>query len=186
MMCSERVARVLEELDAQREQSQRQAEVERRQQPAGGVQRAFDEAFDHGRSSSNKKSGDSSGSRVRSIETAGRAQAASEARRAPALDVGSAARVSAHPPRAVRWAAHIAGTVPMTALTHEFTETLPAAPERVFAALTDESSSQRWFAEHAEIELRAGVSSASGASTPAARRRAGRRSRNCCGSSRRG
>jgi uncharacterized protein YndB with AHSA1/START domain len=44
----------------------------------------------------------------------------------------------------------------MTALTHEFTETLPASPERVFTALTDEAELTRWFAEHAEVEPRAG------------------------------
>ena len=38
---------VLEELDAQRQQAERKAEIKRREQPAGGVQRSFDEAFDH-------------------------------------------------------------------------------------------------------------------------------------------
>jgi len=46
----------------------------------------------------------------------------------------------------------------MTALTHEFTETLPATPERVFAALTDEDALRGWFAQSAEIELQPGGS----------------------------
>jgi uncharacterized protein YndB with AHSA1/START domain len=46
----------------------------------------------------------------------------------------------------------------MTALTHEFTETLPGAPERVFAALTDEAEVSHWFAEHVEIDLQPGGS----------------------------
>ena len=44
----------------------------------------------------------------------------------------------------------------MTSLTHEFTETLPASRERVFAALTDEGELTRWFAEAVEIEPCAG------------------------------
>lgn len=44
----------------------------------------------------------------------------------------------------------------MTSLTHEFTETLPATPERVFTALTDETELSRWFAEHVEVDLRPG------------------------------
>ena len=44
----------------------------------------------------------------------------------------------------------------MPTLTHDFTESLPAPPERVFAALTDESQLTRWFAESAEIDPRAG------------------------------
>jgi uncharacterized protein YndB with AHSA1/START domain len=44
----------------------------------------------------------------------------------------------------------------MSPLTHEFTETLPAAPERIFQALTDESELTCWFAEHVEIELHPG------------------------------
>ena len=44
----------------------------------------------------------------------------------------------------------------MTELTHEFTAMLPASPERVFAALTDEAELKGWFAEHAEVEPREG------------------------------
>ncbi|MEP7242357.1 MAG: SRPBCC domain-containing protein [Gammaproteobacteria bacterium] len=44
----------------------------------------------------------------------------------------------------------------MTALTHEFTETLAATRETVFRALTDEAELGRWFAERVEIEPRAG------------------------------
>jgi uncharacterized protein YndB with AHSA1/START domain len=44
----------------------------------------------------------------------------------------------------------------MSSLTHAFTETLAAAPERVFQALTDEAELTRWFAEHVEIELQPG------------------------------
>ncbi len=44
----------------------------------------------------------------------------------------------------------------MTELVHEFTSTLPAAPERVFAALTDAAQLRVWFAEHVEIEPRVG------------------------------
>lgn len=44
----------------------------------------------------------------------------------------------------------------MTELTHEFTATLSASPERVFAALTDEAELKRWFTEHVEVEPREG------------------------------
>lgn len=43
-----------------------------------------------------------------------------------------------------------------TSLTHEFAETLHAPRERVFRAFTDEAELQRWFAEHAHVEPRAG------------------------------
>jgi uncharacterized protein YndB with AHSA1/START domain len=46
----------------------------------------------------------------------------------------------------------------MPSLTHEFTETFSAPPERVFAALTDEAELTRWFAEQAEIEKQPGGS----------------------------
>ncbi|HVY80413.1 MAG TPA: SRPBCC family protein [Steroidobacteraceae bacterium] len=44
----------------------------------------------------------------------------------------------------------------MSALTHEFTATLPAPRDRVFRAFTDETELRCWFAEHAHIEPRAG------------------------------
>ena len=44
----------------------------------------------------------------------------------------------------------------MTALTHEFSETLPAPRARVFRALTDEADLQCWFAQHVEVNLHAG------------------------------
>ena len=44
----------------------------------------------------------------------------------------------------------------MTELTHEFTAVLPGTPERVFAALTDQSELTGWFAQHAEIDPREG------------------------------
>src|SRR5262245_17085162 len=44
----------------------------------------------------------------------------------------------------------------MSALTHEFTDTFAATPERVFRALTDEAELTRWFAEHVEVELQPG------------------------------
>jgi uncharacterized protein YndB with AHSA1/START domain len=45
---------------------------------------------------------------------------------------------------------------PMSPLTHEFTDTFAAPPERVFQALTDEAELTRWFAEHVEVELQPG------------------------------
>ena len=44
----------------------------------------------------------------------------------------------------------------MTELTHEFTATLPASPERVFAALTEDAQLKCWFAEHVEVDPREG------------------------------
>ena len=44
----------------------------------------------------------------------------------------------------------------MTALTHEFSETLAAPREAVFRALTDETELTRWFAEHVQVEPEAG------------------------------
>ncbi len=44
----------------------------------------------------------------------------------------------------------------MTELTHEFTATFPAPRERVFRALTDEAELSSWFAEHVDMEPRAG------------------------------
>jgi uncharacterized protein YndB with AHSA1/START domain len=44
----------------------------------------------------------------------------------------------------------------MSSLTHGFTETLAASPERVFRALTHEGELTSWFAEHVEVELHAG------------------------------
>lgn len=46
----------------------------------------------------------------------------------------------------------------MPSLTHEFTESFDAPPERIFAALTDEAELTCWFAEHAEIDLQEGGS----------------------------
>jgi len=44
----------------------------------------------------------------------------------------------------------------MTALTHEFSATLHAPPERVFRAFTDEAELSAWFAEHVEVEPQVG------------------------------
>jgi uncharacterized protein YndB with AHSA1/START domain len=43
-----------------------------------------------------------------------------------------------------------------TTWTHRHECTLPAAPDRVFTALTHTSELQRWFAEHAAVDLRLG------------------------------
>ena len=44
----------------------------------------------------------------------------------------------------------------MSPLTHEFSATFAASPERVFHALTDEAELARWFAEAVEVELQPG------------------------------
>lgn len=44
----------------------------------------------------------------------------------------------------------------MSPWTHQHTFTLPAAPSRVFTALTTAEELERWFAEHVEVEARAG------------------------------
>jgi uncharacterized protein YndB with AHSA1/START domain len=44
----------------------------------------------------------------------------------------------------------------MPALTHEFTYSLPASPECVFAALTRPEEMRKWFAEHADVEPHVG------------------------------
>jgi len=44
----------------------------------------------------------------------------------------------------------------MTALTHEFSATLHAPPERVFRAFTDEAELSLWFAEAVEVEPQVG------------------------------
>ncbi|MEQ8935593.1 MAG: SRPBCC family protein [Amphiplicatus sp.] len=44
----------------------------------------------------------------------------------------------------------------MTAFTHEFTCSISAPKERLFAALTTESDLRKWFAEYVEIDLREG------------------------------
>lgn len=44
----------------------------------------------------------------------------------------------------------------MTAWTHTFSVTLPAEPSRVFAAMTSPSELEQWFAEHVEVDARAG------------------------------
>lgn len=47
-------------------------------------------------------------------------------------------------------------TTPATGWTHHFTQTVPAAPERVFAALTEPDELRAWFAEGAAVEPREG------------------------------
>lgn len=44
----------------------------------------------------------------------------------------------------------------MTGWTHTFEMPIPASVKRVFAALTSASELERWFAEHARVELRVG------------------------------
>ena len=44
----------------------------------------------------------------------------------------------------------------MTGLSHDYTTTLEAEPERVFAALTKPSELARWFAENVDLEPKAG------------------------------
>lgn len=44
----------------------------------------------------------------------------------------------------------------MAELTHTFTWTLPAPPERVFAALTEPAALRAWFADEVEVEPRPG------------------------------
>ncbi len=44
----------------------------------------------------------------------------------------------------------------MSSWAHTHSFALPAAPGRVFAALTTAAELERWFAEHVEVDARAG------------------------------